>query len=177
MSKDSSAIIDTGCPRNVLSIDYAVPICNALGMPSSRELVHCDPFYSGYGIKCSEAQLTIGIWNHSLVELYGTHFKLMDAFSFVTISRLNARYETAGTSPSFLKVPREYLREKIIMPTYLSDYHRSHPLAFPVQYKCITSYFAPNCALYSTTAKNFDLSKFKAFIADGSRLIFIQQNI
>ncbi len=58
LSRDPNPILDTGCPRNVGGIDYA----DALGIHFDLEPLDCDPFYRGYGMKCSEAKLTIGIW-------------------------------------------------------------------------------------------------------------------
>ncbi len=61
---------------NVGGIDYAVTMCNALGIHFDLEPLDCDPFYHGYGMKCSEAKLTIGVWTLPLADLHGTRFEL-----------------------------------------------------------------------------------------------------
>ncbi len=69
LSMDPNPILDNGCPRNVGGIDYAVAMCNALGIHLDLEPLDCDPFYHGYGMKCSEDKLTIGIWKTRLADL------------------------------------------------------------------------------------------------------------
>lgn len=48
----------------------------ALGIPLDLEPLDCDPFYHVYGMNCSGAKLTIGIWKLPLVDLDRTQFKL-----------------------------------------------------------------------------------------------------
>ncbi len=73
---NQNPIIDTGCSRDVFGIDYAVAMCNAIGIHFDLELLNCDPFYHGYSVKCSEAKLAIRIWNFPLADLHGTVFEL-----------------------------------------------------------------------------------------------------
>ncbi len=117
MKWDPQPILDTGCPWNVGGIDYALAVCNAVGIPFDLEPLDFNPFYHDYGMNSSEAKLTIGIWKISLVDLHGVHFKLafylvkvMGTYALVTRSRWKATYETMRTSSSFLMVRREYLR-------------------------------------------------------------------
>ncbi len=51
-------------------------MCNALGIHFDLEPLDSDPFYHGYGMKCSEAKLSIGIWKLPLADLHGTRFEL-----------------------------------------------------------------------------------------------------
>ncbi len=96
LSSDSNPILDTRCPRNVGGIDYAMAMCNALGIHFDLEPLDCDPVYHGYGMKRSEAKLKIGIWKLPLADLHGTRFELpfylveaMVTSSSVTQSHLN----------------------------------------------------------------------------------------
>ncbi len=74
--RTSSRILGTGFPRNIGGFDYAVAMCNALGIHFDFELLDCDPFYHGYGMNCSEDKLKSGIWKLPLADLHGTRFEL-----------------------------------------------------------------------------------------------------
>ncbi len=61
---------------HVGGIDCALAMCNALGISFDLEPLVRDPFFHNYGMNCSEANLTIGIWKHPLVDLHVIRFEL-----------------------------------------------------------------------------------------------------
>ncbi len=98
LSMDPNPILDTGCPRNVGGIDYAVAMCNALGIHFDLEPLDCDPFYHGYGMKCSEAKLEMVYGNSPspismelALNYRSISSKAMVTCSSVTQSHLNVR--------------------------------------------------------------------------------------
>ncbi len=74
--KGPNPILDSGCPRNVGDIDCAMEMCNALSIPFDLEPLNRDPFYHGYGMNCSAAKLTIGMWKLPLVYVHGNCFEV-----------------------------------------------------------------------------------------------------
>ena len=64
-------ILEKGCPRSVGGIWSAVALCLELGIDFELEPLDCEPFYHGYGENCSDAKLTIGVWQLPLVDLNG----------------------------------------------------------------------------------------------------------
>ncbi len=48
--------------------------CRALEIPFELKDLDCEPFYLGYGMQCSEAKLTVGMWYLPLTDLHGTQF-------------------------------------------------------------------------------------------------------
>lgn len=68
---DPNPIIDVECPRSVGGVVAAVAICQSLGIPFELHPLDCEPFYHGYGKKCSEAQLTVGIWHLPVTDING----------------------------------------------------------------------------------------------------------
>ncbi len=62
---------------------------NALGIDFYLEALDCDPFYHGYGMKCSEAKVQIRIWKLPLADLHGTRieltFHLVEGHGYVLI--------------------------------------------------------------------------------------------
>ncbi len=73
---DPNPTIDTGCPRSGVGTDNALALCQALEIPFELEDLDCEPFYQGYGMQCSEAKLTVGMWYLPLTDLHGTSIRL-----------------------------------------------------------------------------------------------------
>ena len=59
---DPNAIMDPGYPRSAEGISSALALCDALTMHFEIHHLESEPVYHGYGMKCSEAHLVIGIW-------------------------------------------------------------------------------------------------------------------
>ena len=47
-------------------------LCRAMGIDFKLEPLDCQPFWHGYGEKCSDSQLTIGIWRMPITDVNGT---------------------------------------------------------------------------------------------------------
>ncbi len=61
-SIDPSRILDTGYPRSIGGIRSALALWEALDIRFELENLDCEPFYHGYGMNCSKAKITIGVW-------------------------------------------------------------------------------------------------------------------
>lgn len=68
---EPNPIIEPGCQRSVGDIVSVAALCTALDMALHLRPLDCDPFLHGYGQKCSDAQLTIGVWDIPLIGLSG----------------------------------------------------------------------------------------------------------
>ena len=68
---DPNPILDQGCPRSVGGIESAKNLCNHLNILFKLEPLDCTPFLHGYGEKCSDAKVTIGIWRLPIVDQDG----------------------------------------------------------------------------------------------------------
>ncbi len=52
-------------------------LCEALDIPFELENVDSEPFYHGYGMNCSEAKKTVGVWRPPLSDLLGNPFTFL----------------------------------------------------------------------------------------------------
>lgn len=75
-NKDPNPIVDVGCPRSVGGIESASSLALALGINFQVEELDCEPFMHGYGEKCSDARITIGIWSLPLTDPSGKSFMI-----------------------------------------------------------------------------------------------------
>jgi hypothetical protein len=73
---DWNPILDNGCPKSAGGLDNVISLSMALGIPVQLSALDYAPFYHGYGEACSDARLTIGIWNLPLVDLNGLEFRI-----------------------------------------------------------------------------------------------------
>jgi hypothetical protein len=73
---DWNPILDNGCPKSAGGLDNVILLSMALGIPIKLSALDCAPFHHGYGEACSDARLTIGIWNLPLVYLNGLEFRI-----------------------------------------------------------------------------------------------------
>lgn len=73
---DWNPILDNGCPKSAGGLENVISLSMALGIPVHLTALDCAPFYHGYGEACSDARLTIGIWNLPLVDLNGVEFRI-----------------------------------------------------------------------------------------------------
>jgi hypothetical protein len=73
---DWNPILDNGCPKSAGGLENVISLSMALGIPVHLSALDCAPFYHGYGEACSDARLTIGIWNLPLVDLNGVEFRI-----------------------------------------------------------------------------------------------------
>lgn len=70
-TEDVNPIVDGGCPRSVGGIESAKALCRALNLQFELRDLDCQPFLHGYGKKCSDAEVTIGIWDMPITDLSG----------------------------------------------------------------------------------------------------------
>jgi hypothetical protein len=73
---DWNPILDNGCPKSAGGLENVISLSMALGIPVHLSALDCAPFYHGYGEACSDARLTIGIWNLPLVDWNGVEFRI-----------------------------------------------------------------------------------------------------
>ena len=62
-TSDINPILDNGCPKSAGGLENIITLSLALGIPVKLAPLDRPPFYHGYGGECSNARLTIGIWN------------------------------------------------------------------------------------------------------------------
>ena len=68
---DPNPILDQSCPRSVGGMESAKILCSLLGTPFKLEKLDCAPFLHGYGERCSDAKITIGIWRLPITDQDG----------------------------------------------------------------------------------------------------------
>ena len=69
-------ILDVGCPPSVGGVQATAALCLALGTPFELGPMDCDLFFHGYGMHCSEAELTVAIWDMPVKEVSGQEAKI-----------------------------------------------------------------------------------------------------
>lgn len=69
--KEPNQTLDGGFPRSAGGIDSAVAHCEARGINFELEPLESEPFYHGYSKKCSDEQITVGIWRMQITDLKG----------------------------------------------------------------------------------------------------------
>jgi len=154
---DPNPIIDTGCPKSVGGINYALLICNSLRIPFELEPLDCEPFYHGYGMECSEAKLVVGIWNLPLSDLHGTEFKLpfyiVKGDGYLLVGNNIAKQSKLMNNQNLIIIPpnTESLSDKeLTLPTYHSEGNRTRLMVIPSNMGCLNSYFNSVKSLQST---------------------------
>ena len=70
-SPDPNPILDQGCPRSVGGLESARNLCNLLGIPLKLDPLDFTPFLHGYGERCSDAKITIGVWRLPITDQDG----------------------------------------------------------------------------------------------------------
>jgi hypothetical protein len=75
-ASDINPILDNGYPKSAGGLENILPLSLALLIPVKLAPLNCTPFYHGYGEECSNACLTIGVWNLPLCDLNGQLFQI-----------------------------------------------------------------------------------------------------
>ncbi len=166
-SIDPNPILDTGCPRSVGGIQSALALCQALDIPFELENLDCEPFYHGYGMNCSEAKITVGVWRLPLSDLLGNPF----TFSFYVVD-----------GDGYLLVGNDVLQKAQLLndeglvvisqggtsttdnSIYFSSYHspgnRTHLFAIPSQGPGMKSFFSSVRSLFAMPNLPLNASEF-----------------
>lgn len=74
--KDPNPIIDGGCLKSVGSIQAVGALCEAMGIDMVLRPLTGAPFLHGYGPKCSDAKITMAMWDLDVTDLTGTRVKI-----------------------------------------------------------------------------------------------------
>ena len=74
---DPNRIIDPVCPRIVHGITSVAALCTVLDIPLPLRPLDCELFLHGYGENCSDAQLTIRVWDLPLIDLSGIYVQIL----------------------------------------------------------------------------------------------------
>ena len=70
--RDPNPIVDIGFPRSIAGDVSARALGKAMGVQYKLEPLDAEPFWHGYGDKCSDAKLTIGMWRLPITDVHGT---------------------------------------------------------------------------------------------------------
>lgn len=104
---DINPICDPGCPRTVGRLKILSDLSLALGQKFDLEPLDCVPFVHGFGINCSDASTSVGIWRMKGVDLQDREYSVKF-------------YVTKGESPALLR--NDYLsRMYMLGPKSLLD--------------------------------------------------------
>ena len=157
---DPNPILDTGCPKSVGGMQYAVQICNSLQIPFQLESLDCTPFYHGYGMHCSESQLFIGKWRLPMTDLRGNEFHLpfyiVRGNGYLLIGNNIAKKSKIHNSQNLIIIPantENLSNEELILSTYHSEGNRTRLLVLPPNFSSISSFFNSVQSFKSSTLK------------------------
>lgn len=73
---DPNPILDFGCPRSVGGIRAACRLASAMNLEFELHDLDCDPFFHGYGPKCSERNIVFSIWKLPITDIYGKEVEI-----------------------------------------------------------------------------------------------------
>ena len=129
-------------------MQYAIQLCNILGITFEIEPLDCQPFYHGYGMQCSEAQLVIGIWKLPMSYLRNTEFYLpfyiVPGDGYLLVGNNIAEKSKVLNDENLLVIPpntQNLSTEELVLSTYHSEFHRTRLLVVPSSYSSVSSYF------------------------------------
>lgn len=74
---DPYLIKDPGCTRSAEGIACAAVLCNAMNIQFKLREMNSELFLHGHGKKCSDAEVTIEIWDLSVADLSRTDSKIL----------------------------------------------------------------------------------------------------
>jgi len=163
--RDPNPIIDTGCPRSVGGIDSAIALSNAMGIEFALSPLDCPPFIHGYGMKCSEPKVTIGVWMIPMTDLNGISFKLpfyiVNGDGVLLLGNDVCSKSNTLNDQNLLIVPPgvgSLSDSRLALPIYNNE-QRTHLLIVPAQTSCFATFFASARSLYSSRQR-LDSAKF-----------------
>lgn len=168
---DPNPIIDVGCPRSVGGIASAVTLCHALNIAFRLEPLDCTPFFHGYGRQCSEAQITIGIWNLPVTDTCGISASIPfyitrgDGFLLLGNEILHSSYLEGPRN--ILRIPpnvRGISKRELLLPTFFEqistddpDAGRTYLLVVPSKAASFQSFVSSHEPRHSSTGSlSFD---------------------
>lgn len=177
--EDINPIIDGGCSRSVGGIESAKALFYALGVQFELCELDCQPFLQGYGRSCSDAEVTIRVWNLPITDLHRNSVHILfyitngDGFLLFGNEIIHQAY---NLGPKNTPVIRPNVREVSEKESTFATHNewptesdrevvRTYLLVVPTKTSTFKTYFS---SLHSLTAIRKEAIMFNQELSDGN---------